>query len=72
MGGPFFGSASVPSQDVLSSKIFGFIFVSGVAYKKGVAFNYIAIDMAKDFHKMEGEAIKCRTIPLIHYQSLPC
>ena len=35
-GGPFFGSASVPSQDVLSSKIFGFIFVSGVTNKEKV------------------------------------
>ena len=56
------------------SNAFGLKFVSDVAYKKNRgAYNCVAKDMAKYVHKMEGgEAIKCRTIPLMHYQPLPC
>ena len=61
-------------KTLVVSKIFEFIFVSGVACKKScVAYNYIAKDMWQNMStKWRGKAIKCRTIPLMHYQPLPC
>ena len=46
-------------KTLVVSKIFEFIFVSGVACKKKcVAYSYIAKDMAKYIHKMEGGGYK--------------